>query len=232
MTERTGEEREFSLRYDSGEEVREGDRVRFRDEEGVAAVVKVIRPGAKEHGEYDWACPEGGVLVEGPPFGLVAQGNLDEIVFVGRGEVSEEWKRVAASEEDWRAGRVKMGTAEDVMEALGDGTDGKRELGNGVSLNPMNERLFWRCLDALCDDWENVESVLAHLGLTVQSAEEVSACLRRAAAEGLVDAFSFSPEAGYVRVEPPDGDVARLWFFVTDKGRAALEDVPDAWVEG
>ena len=92
MTERTGEEREFSLRYDSGEEVRAGDRVRFRDEEGVAVVVKVIRPGAKEIGEYDWACPKGGVLVEGPPCGLVAQGDLDEIVFVGRGEVPEEWR--------------------------------------------------------------------------------------------------------------------------------------------
>ncbi len=83
-TERTGEERKFSLQYERGEEVREGDRVRFRDAKGVAVVVKVIRPGAKERGEYGWACPKGGVLVEGPPFGLVAQGDLDEIVFVGR----------------------------------------------------------------------------------------------------------------------------------------------------
>ena len=92
MTERTGEEREFSLQYESGEEVQAGDRVRFRDEKGVAVVVKVIRSGAKERGEYDWACPKGGVLVQGSPFGLVAQGDLDEIVFVGRGEVPEKWR--------------------------------------------------------------------------------------------------------------------------------------------
>lgn len=90
--ETTGGGRMFPLRYESGEEVREGDRVRFRDEEGLAVVVKVIRPGAKERGGYDWACPEGGVLVEGPPFGLAAQGDTSEIDFTGRGEVPEKWR--------------------------------------------------------------------------------------------------------------------------------------------
>ena len=87
-------------------------------------------------------------------------------------------------------------------------------------------KLFWRCLNGLCDDWENMESLRAGLDI---APDALAACLRRAVAEGLADAFDFKEGLGFVRHEGPPDPPEKLWFFITDKGRKALDPMPVEW---
>lgn len=91
---------------------------------------------------------------------------------------------------------------------------------------------FGRCLNGLCDDWESVESVCAGLGIDLADAAGAGAvgdCLRRAVAEGLAEAFDFREGAGFVRHEGGLEETAGLWFAITERGRAALEGMPEEW---
>ena len=93
-------------------------------------------------------------------------------------------------------------------------------------------RFLGRCLNALCDDWENVESLRAHLEIAptdVVGTVALDACLRRAVADGLADAFDFKGKEGFVRHNGALGKTADLWFFITERGRNALEQMPEEW---
>ena len=95
------------------------------------------------------------------------------------------------------------------------------------------DRMFFgRCLNGLCDDWESVESVCAGLGIgagDAAGARAVGDCLRRAVEEGLAEAFDFREGAGFVRHDGGLEETAGLWFAITERGRSALEGMPEAW---
>ena len=91
---------------------------------------------------------------------------------------------------------------------------------------------FGRCVNELCDDWESSASVCAGLGFGPADAAGgrlVEDCLRRAVAEGLAEAFDFREGAGFVRHEGGLEETAGLWFAITERGRAALEGMPEEW---
>lgn len=98
-----------------------------------------------------------------------------------------------------------------------------------------SRRMLGRCLNGLCDDWECAESVCAGLGIGPEDAAgggAVRDCLRRAVAEGLAEAFDFREGSGFVRHDGGLENMEKLWFFITERGRAALEEMPEEWFAG
>ena len=93
-------------------------------------------------------------------------------------------------------------------------------------------KLLGQCLNELCDDWENVESLCSHLGIApTDEANTVAldACLRRAVAEGLAEAFDFKENNGFVRHDGVLERTEKLWFFITERGRKILGQMPEEW---
>jgi hypothetical protein len=91
------------------------------------------------------------------------------------------------------------------------------------------------CLNAVCDDYENVESITAEVRRSSHgnvSDAEIAECLSELAAAGLVHVFRFDPHSG--RYEPvPFPKVAaeglrQFWFLITPKGH---EELDANWVE-
>lgn len=84
------------------------------------------------------------------------------------------------------------------------------------------------CLNGLCDDYENVSSVLPGvsrgLGRPVTESE-VAACLRRLAERKLIDVYGY--DAGrkqYRRVAIADvPSVGEGWFMISDLGQKELD---------
>ena len=95
--------------------------------------------------------------------------------------------------------------------------------------------MLGRCLNELCDDWESAASVCAGLGIGAADAAGAGAvgdCLRRAVEEGLAEAFDFREGAGFVRHVGGLENMEKLWFFITERGREALEEMPEEWFAG
>ena len=91
------------------------------------------------------------------------------------------------------------------------------------------------CLNAVCDDYENVESITAEVRRSSHgnvSDAEIAECLSELTAAGLVNVFRFDPHSG--RYEPvPFAKVAaeglrQVWFLITTKGH---EELDANWVE-
>ena len=93
-------------------------------------------------------------------------------------------------------------------------------------------KLLGQCLNGLCDDWENVESLCSHLGIAPKDEPNIAAldaCLRRAVAEGLAEAFDFKETNGFVRHDGAMERTEKLWFFITERGRKVLGQMPEEW---
>lgn len=91
------------------------------------------------------------------------------------------------------------------------------------------------CLNAVCDDYENVESITAEVRRSSHGNvgdTEVADCLSELAAAGLVNVFHFNACSG--RYEPVSftkvvtDDLRRAWFLITSKGQ---EELDANWVE-
>jgi hypothetical protein len=91
------------------------------------------------------------------------------------------------------------------------------------------------CLNAVCDDYENVESITAEVRRSSHgnvSDAEIAECLSELAAAGLVNVFHFDACSG--RYEPVSftqfvpADLRRAWFLITPKGQ---EELDANWVE-
>ena len=91
------------------------------------------------------------------------------------------------------------------------------------------------CLNAVCDDYENVESITAEVRRSSHGNvgdTEVADCLSELAAAGLVNVFHFNACSG--RYEPVlltkavTDDLRRAWFLITPKGQ---EELDANWVE-
>ncbi len=91
------------------------------------------------------------------------------------------------------------------------------------------------CLNAVCDDYENVESITAEVRRSSHGNvgdTEVAECLSELAAAGLLNVFHFN--AGSSRYEPVllknfvRDELRRAWFLITPKGR---EELDANWVE-
>ncbi len=91
------------------------------------------------------------------------------------------------------------------------------------------------CLNAVCDDYETVESITAEVRRSSHGNvrdDEVAECLAEMLAAGLVNVFRF--DAGSGRYEPlplgmPTRDaLQKSWFLIAPKGRQELDA---NWVE-
>jgi len=91
------------------------------------------------------------------------------------------------------------------------------------------------CLNAVCDDYENVESITSEVRRSSHGNvgdTEVADCLSELAAAGLVRVFRFDRHSS--RYEPvPCAKVAaeglrQVWFLITPKGQ---EELDANWVE-
>lgn len=91
------------------------------------------------------------------------------------------------------------------------------------------------CLNAVCDDYENIESITAEVRRSSHSnvtADEVAECLAEMAAARLIDVFRFDSQSGrYEQLSPAtraaDG-IQESWFLISQKGRRELDA---NWVE-
>jgi hypothetical protein len=91
------------------------------------------------------------------------------------------------------------------------------------------------CLNAVCDDYENVESITAEVRRSSHGnvkADEVAECLAEMAAARLINVFRFDSRSG--RYEPlspttltADG-IQASWFLISPKGQCELDA---NWVE-
>lgn len=91
------------------------------------------------------------------------------------------------------------------------------------------------CLNAVCDDYENIESITAEVRRSSHgnvSSREVAECLAEMAAAQLVDVFRFDSRSGRYEPLPPatltvDG-IQTSWFLIAPKGQRELDS---NWVE-
>jgi hypothetical protein len=83
------------------------------------------------------------------------------------------------------------------------------------------------CLNAVCDDYENIDSVLADVRQATSSdtnRERIKECFSRLVAQGLVSTYDYDTSKGkYVELSKPPSIGDNNWFFITAKGRNALD---------
>jgi hypothetical protein len=99
----------------------------------------------------------------------------------------------------------------------------------------MDQEAFLRdCVVTIAsDDYENFELILkntkqaaASRGIDV-SAEEVTAALRCAIDDGLVEVYVLSPQPPYsTKVEYTPGRLREFWYYVTPRGKSAAKGIP------
>jgi hypothetical protein len=89
------------------------------------------------------------------------------------------------------------------------------------------------CLNAICDDYENVASVTADVRRSAHgnvSDNEIKNCLIRLKKNGWASAYEFdSTRSLFNRVDYITTDCSDVWFFITDAGRKELDK---NWVDG
>jgi DNA-binding PadR family transcriptional regulator len=96
----------------------------------------------------------------------------------------------------------------------------------------MIDLLALHCLNSLCDDYENITTILSDLRQATHGdikAEDVEGILSDLVADELVSAYDF--DAANSQYVPSDGTSAGLkdkWFFITEKGRMRLNH---EWVD-
>lgn len=84
------------------------------------------------------------------------------------------------------------------------------------------------CLNSLCDDYENVDTVISdvrratHANVTKREIEE---SLSQILKEELAAAYDFDAEKSEYLVSPgPLNNLSQKWFLITEKGRERLEE--------
>lgn len=87
--------------------------------------------------------------------------------------------------------------------------------------------LALHCLNALCDDYENVSSIKDEVHRSTHrkvSEYDIGLCLIDLTKRGLIEVFAFHPsQSRYIRVDEWLGNWKDKWFAITDKGRAELD---------
>lgn len=86
------------------------------------------------------------------------------------------------------------------------------------------------CLNAVCDDYENIESITAEVRRSSHgnvTADEVAECLAEMATARLIEVFRFDSGSGrYEPLSPAPltaDDHQTSWFLISAKGRRELE---------
>jgi hypothetical protein len=85
------------------------------------------------------------------------------------------------------------------------------------------------CLNAVCDDYENVESITAEVRRSSHGNvcdSEIAECLAEMAAARLIDVFFFDPNSSRYALSSNTvitaETISGAWFLITPKGRGEL----------
>jgi len=88
------------------------------------------------------------------------------------------------------------------------------------------------CLNALCDDYENITTIMADVSRAANTGvpfDEIERCLRRLEIEELVTAFEYDiQKTKYIPSSHFEGKIKEKWYFITEKGRQELDS---NWIE-
>jgi hypothetical protein len=83
------------------------------------------------------------------------------------------------------------------------------------------------CLNALCDDYENIPSIREDVRRSAHgdvTEEEIRDCLVELKINGWAAAFKFNvSQSQYVEVDDLNGDWPNMWFHITNEGRQELD---------
>ncbi len=83
------------------------------------------------------------------------------------------------------------------------------------------------CLNALCDDYENVITVRDDIQKSMHgkvTADEVGQCIIELARKGLIDIFRLDPAAAsFLPLDEGFSDLCDKWFSITPQGRVELD---------
>lgn len=92
--------------------------------------------------------------------------------------------------------------------------------------------LALHCLNAVCDDYEDLTAIHAQVCRDTQrhvNVSEVEACVAELAAKGMIAVFVYDAEqARYVPRDHSTVGGPNRWFFITQEGRIALDQ---SWAE-
>lgn len=86
--------------------------------------------------------------------------------------------------------------------------------------------LAMHCLNALCDDYENVASIIPDVRRATHFAvleEDIEESIRQLVSDGLATVFAFDAEASKYVPTDINAELSKNWFFITDKGRTELD---------
>lgn len=88
------------------------------------------------------------------------------------------------------------------------------------------------CLNALCDDYENIASTMADVRRSAHgnvTEAEIRECLQELKSNGWASAYEFNSIKGeYIEISDLSGDWSNFWFLITDQGRRELDQ---NWVD-
>ena len=91
----------------------------------------------------------------------------------------------------------------------------------------MIDLLALHCLNSLCDDYENVATILSDTRQATHGdikAEDVEKTLADLLADDLISVYEFdTAKSEYVPLEHKSADLNHKWFFITAKGRTRLD---------
>lgn len=84
------------------------------------------------------------------------------------------------------------------------------------------------CLNAMCDDYENITSVMTSVRRDTHgnvNQMEIRECLVKLKSNGWATAYEFNPLSGkFVEANDLSGDWSSLWFLIADQGRKKLDE--------
>jgi hypothetical protein len=90
----------------------------------------------------------------------------------------------------------------------------------------MIDLIALHCLNSLCDDYENVTTILSDVRQATHGnfqAEDIQRTLADLVAEDLVCAYEFdAANSRYVPIPGPAANLSDKWFFITETGRTRL----------
>jgi hypothetical protein len=88
------------------------------------------------------------------------------------------------------------------------------------------------CLNATCDDYENIQSILDDVRKAVHfpvEKEAVTQSVRKLHDQKLIDAFYYdAPKTSFVITNPGESQFEETWFSISEAGRRVLDEI---WVD-
>ena len=95
----------------------------------------------------------------------------------------------------------------------------------------IKSSLKLHCLNAVCDDYENVTSVTSDVQNSLKDNimdAEVRQCLDELMRSGCVNAFEFDEHRGYIPISGANKEFGEIWFLISEKGKQTLDE---NWIE-